>query len=127
MGLGQMLMPIRAWWFLRIAKSASIPSDVGCYLSALKERNQLAVEKIKRKRQEIIDQGAADAKTISTEAALKYVLELKAAYDGPNREEYIADLDRFVAEFRKKYGPHIPVAEAYAILGELEARFGRVK
>ena len=127
MGLGQMLMLIRAWWFLRIAKSASIPSDVGHYLSALKERNQLAVEKIEGKRQGIIDQGAADAKTISTEAALKHVLELKAAYDGPNREEYIADLDRFVGEFRMKYGPHIPVAEAYAILSELEARFGRVK
>ena len=127
MGLGQMLMPIRAWWFLRIAKSASIPPDVGRYLTALKDRNQLAVEEIGRRRQAIIDQGAADAKTISTEAALTHVLELKAAYDGPNREEYVADLDRFVEEFRKMHGPQIPVAEAYAILKELEVRFGPVE
>ncbi len=127
MGLGQMLMPIRAWWFLRIAKSATIPPDVGRYLRALKNRNQFAVEEIERKRQAIIDQGAADGKTISTEAALKHVLELKAAYDGPDREEYIADLDQFIEEFRKKHGPQIPVAEAYATLKDLEARFGRVE
>ncbi|HEX3437971.1 MAG TPA: hypothetical protein VHT24_14475 [Pseudacidobacterium sp.] len=71
--------------------------------------------------------GAADGKTISTEAALKYVLERKATYDGPDREQYVAELDQFVDEFRKKHGPQIPVAEAYAILKELEARFGRVK
>ena len=36
------------------------------------------------------------------------------------------ELDRFIDEFRKKHGPQIPVAEAYAILKELEALFGRV-
>jgi len=46
---------------------------------------------------------------------LKHVLKRKALYDGPNREEYIADLDRFIEEFRKKHGPQIPLAEAYAI------------
>jgi|ERR1700723_1049414 hypothetical protein len=127
MGLGQILMPVRVWWFLRIAKNATIPPDVGRYLKALRDRNQLAVEEIERKRQAIIDQGAADGKTISTEAALKCVLEQRAAYDGPNREEYVAELDRFIEEFRKKHGPQIPVAEAYAILKEIEARFGRVE
>jgi hypothetical protein len=127
MGLGQILMPVRVWWFLRIAKNATIPPDVGRYLNALRDRNQLAVEEIERKRQAIIDQGAADGKTISTEAALKCVLEQRAAYDGPNREEYVAELDRFIEEFRKKHGPQIPVDEAYAILKEIEARFGRVE
>lgn len=53
--------------------------------------------------------------------------ELKAAYDGPNREKFVAELDRFIEEFRRKHGPQIPVAEAYAILKEIEARFGRVE
>jgi hypothetical protein len=127
MGLGQMLMPVRAWWFLRIAKRATVPPDVGRYLMALRDRNQAALDEIERKRQTIIDQGAADGKTISAEAALKHVLELKAAYDGPNREEVVAELDRFIEEFRQKHGPQIPVAEAYAILKEIEARFGRVE
>jgi hypothetical protein len=66
-------------------------------------------------------------RTISTEAALKYVLDLKKTYDGPNREAYISEIDRFVDEFRKKHGPQIPAAEAYTILKELEAQFGRIE
>jgi hypothetical protein len=82
---------------------------------------QVAVNQTGRKSKESIDPQKAEA------AALKCVLEQKAAYDGPNREEYVAELDRFIEEFRKKHGPQIPVAEAYAILKEIEARFGRVE
>lgn len=127
MGLGQTLMPVRAWWYLRVAKNVTIPANVGTYIMALKDRNQLALEKIERKRQAFIDKGTAAGRTISTEAALKHVLKLKATYDGPDREQYVADLDQFVDEFRKKHGAQIPAAQAYAILKELEARFGRVE
>lgn len=127
MGLGQVLMPVRAWWFLRIARNATIPPDVGRYLVTLRNCNQSAIEEIERKRQSIIDEGAAAGKTISTEGALKYALERRATYDGSDREEYIAELDRFIDEFRERHGPQIPVAEAYAILKVLEARFGRVE
>jgi hypothetical protein len=47
--------------------------------------------------------------------------------DGPHRVEYVAELDQFMDEFWRKHGPQIPVAEAIAILKELEARFGRVE
>lgn len=124
MGLGQILMPFRAWWFLRVARNATIPPDVGRYLVALRDRNASALGEIERKRQAIIDKGAAGGKTISTEAALKCVLERKATYDGPDRERHVAELDRFIDEFRKKHGPEIPVAEAYVILKELESQFG---
>jgi len=66
-------------------------------------------------------------KMISTEAALKHVLELKTTYEGPNREEYVSEIDRFADEFRKEHGPQIPVDQAYAMLKELETRFGRVE
>lgn len=66
MGLHQILMPVRAWWLLQIAKRATVPPDVGRYLMALRERNQAALDEIERKHQTIIDQGAADGKTIST-------------------------------------------------------------
>lgn len=127
MGLGRMLIPVRAWWFLRIAKKATIPLDVERYLMALMNRNQLAIEEIERKRQEIISRGAADGKMISTEAALKYVLDLRTTYDGLDREEYVAELDRIIDDFRREHGPQIPVDEAYAILKELEARAGPVE
>lgn len=127
MGLGQILMLVRAWWFIRIARNATIPPDVGRYLMTLRDRNQLPLKEIERKRQAIIDNGAADGKTLSTEAALKYVLERKATYDGPDREQYVAELDQFIDEFRKKHGPQMPVDQAYAEMKELEARFGRVE
>ena len=87
----------------------------------------MALKDIERKRQAIIDKGNVDEKVISTEAALKSVLKLKAKYDGPDRAEYLAELDQFIDAFRKKHGPKIPVGQAYAILKELEARLGRIE
>lgn len=65
------------------------------------------------------------AKTISTEGALKHVIELRDKYDGPDREAFVGEVDRFIEEFRKKHGPEIEVGEAYALLNDLERRFGR--
>lgn len=127
MRLGQILMPVRAWWFIRIARNATIPPDVGRYLMALRDRNLLALEEIEQRRQAIVDKGAADGKTISTEAAFKYVLKQRTTYDGPDREEYVREIDRFIDDFRKKYGPQIPADQAYAMFKELETRFGRVE
>jgi nucleoside-triphosphatase THEP1 len=127
MGLRQILMPVRAWWFLRIARNATIPADVGRYLVDLRDRNQLSLEEIERKRQTIIDEGAAEGKSISTEAALKSVLKLRETYDGPDRDKYVSDLDQFIDNFRKSHGVQIPVDDAYAILKDLEARLGRVE
>lgn len=113
----QTLMPLRAWWYLRITRNTTPPSDVRDYL----------LERIERQRQDVISKGAAAGKTISTEAALKHVLELKTNYDGPNREEYVSALESFANELREKHGPLIPVDQAYAIFKELEVRFGRVE
>ena len=126
MGLGRILMPVRAWWFLRIARNATIPPAVGRYLTVLRNGNQRAIDDIERNRQAIIDEGTAVGKTISTEAALKHLLSSKTKYDGPNREEYVSEIDRFANEFRQKHGPQIPTDQAYAIFKELEARFGRI-
>jgi hypothetical protein len=117
MRFGQILMPIRAWWFSRVARDAAPPPDVRSYM----------LERIERQRQNVISKSAATGKTISTEAALKHVLELRANYDGPKREEYVFEIDRFANELRKKHGPQIPVDKAYAMAKELEARFGRVE
>lgn len=123
----QILMPIRAWWYLRTATNATIPPDVGRYVMALWDRNQSAMDEIERQKQDVINKGATAGKTISTEATLKGVLELKTKYDGPNREEYVSEIDRLADEFRKEHGPQIPVDQAYAIVKEIEARFGRVE
>jgi hypothetical protein len=66
-------------------------------------------------------------KTISTENVIKRVLERRATYDGPDRDEYVAELDRLIDEFRENHSAQIPLAETFAILKELEAQVGRVK
>lgn len=63
-------------------------------------------------------------KTISTEGALKYVIELRDRYDGPDRESYVAEIDRFIDEFRKQRGPEIGLETAMELLRDLERRFG---
>lgn len=113
----QTLMSLRAWWYSRIARNTTPPTDVKDYL----------LDRVERQRQVVICKGAVAGKTISTEAALKHVLELKTKYDGPNREEYVSEIDCFANEFREKHGPLIPVDQAYAIFKELEVRFGRVE
>lgn len=65
-------------------------------------------------------------KTIATEAALKHVLALRNGYAGPDREEYVAVLDRLINSVRERFGSQIPLTEALALLKELEARVGRV-
>lgn len=65
------------------------------------------------------------AKTISTEGALKHVIELRDKYDGPDRETFVAEVDRFIEEFRRKHGGEIEVGDAYELLKDLERRFGR--
>jgi hypothetical protein len=124
MALEKLRLSICTWWYLRIARNATIPPDVARHLMTLKESNQLALEQIERNRQVIIDSGAAAGKTISTEATLRRVLEIKKTYEGPNREEYVREIDQFIDDFRKKHGPQIPVDQAYDILKELETRFG---
>lgn len=63
-------------------------------------------------------------KTISTEGALKQVIELRDKYDGPDRESYVAEIDRFIDEFRNEHGPQIELETALGLLRDLERRFG---
>lgn len=92
----------------------------------LKESVGKEVNAIETGKQKIIDQGARDGKTLSTENVLKRVEEIGSAYAGPDREEYVRELDRLMAEFLEKYGPEIPVDEAYRIVKEFEGKHGPV-
>lgn len=127
MRLRQRLSGIRAWWYLRIAKNATTSSRRRKLPIAFRDQNQLELEQIERKRQTIIDKGAAEGKSISTEVALKQMLELKTTYGEPNREEYVRELDQFIDDFRGKHGHEISVDRAYAMLKDLETRFGRIE
>ena len=77
---------------------------------------------IKAAKQQIIDEGAKVGDVVSTENILKKLDALKASYDGPNREEYFAYIDKMSADFREKYGPTIPVDVAFRLLTEYEEK-----
>ena len=169
-------MPLRAWWYLRIAKGKTPPPAVRRYLmkrgmeqlkgldlppemqkslaleqltAVLDDRDHVfddmlgdvlqdALERLaksgisperdtfKQRQQQIINEGAAAGKTIPTDNVQKHVQNLKATYDGPDREEYVREIDRFVEEFREKHGSQIPVDEAYRMFKEIEEKHGKV-
>jgi hypothetical protein len=77
---------------------------------------------IENKIEAVIGQGAREGKTISTEKVLSRVEELKSSYTGPDREAFVEEIDRVMTEVREKYGPEIPVDEAYRLQKELERK-----
>ena len=78
--------------------------------------------RIENKIEAVIGQGAREGKTISTEKVLSRVEELKSSYTGPDREAFVEEIDRVMTEVREKYGPEIPVDEAYRLQKELERK-----
>ena len=85
--------------------------------------NGLVSEKLRsldEQRQVIIDKGAREGKTVSTEAVLRSLEASKAAHQGADREGYAASVDQLALEFREKYPNGIPVDEAFRLMKEWE-------
>ncbi len=89
-------------------------------LKLMQEMTNNEIEKIKKRKPEIIDDGAKKGEVISTEKLLESLDELKTSYDGDNPEEYFAVIDKMKQDFRDKYGSTIPVDVAYKISEGLE-------
>jgi len=89
-------------------------------LKLMQELTNKEIERIKARKQEIIDEGAKRDEVILTDKLLKSLDELKSSYSGDNPEEYFAMIDKMKKDFREKYGPTIPVDVAYKISEGLE-------
>lgn len=76
------------------------------------------------RRQEIIDQGAKEGKTIEIESLRQTIEASKATYNGPDRNTYIVEVDKLMESLTVKYGSSIPVDDAYKIMQNLEAGLG---
>jgi len=79
-------------------------------------------ERIKIRKQEIIDEGARQGKTIPLAPILENLDKLKAEHQGD--EVYIAEIERQKKELIEMYGAHIPVDEAYKIVKKFEGGHG---
>lgn len=84
-----------------------------------KERERIEIQK-----QEIIDQGAREGKTIPLAPILENLDKLKAEHQGD--EAYVAEINRRKNDLIEKYGTHIPVDAAYKLLTEYENEHGPI-
>lgn len=82
------------------------------------------IEKLEEREWAIINEAAKRGDTISREKALESVENMKATYQGPNREEYVKEIDRILALFRQMHPPEIPVDVAWRFVKEIEKKFG---
>jgi hypothetical protein len=73
---------------------------------------------IEADRQTIIDKGAREGKTISTESVLRHLEASKAEHQGADRATYAVAADKLAQEFRDKYPDTIPLDEAYRLMKE---------
>jgi hypothetical protein len=79
---------------------------------------------LERQRQEIIDEGAKEGKTIEIESIRQRLEDSKAAYSRPDRDAYVMAVDKFLESLAVKYGSRIPIDQAYKIMQDLEAGHG---
>ncbi len=79
---------------------------------------------VEEKRQEIINRGAKEGKTIEIESLRRSFEASKAAYTGPDRDAYVIEIDRILGSLLAEYGSHIPIDHAYKIMQKLEAGLG---
>jgi hypothetical protein len=114
---------IAVWSLLFFAKANRNPftPDQMKHIQELVQRERV---KIKTLKQQIIDEGAEAGKTISTDNILKKLDTLKASHSGPDRDLYVAYLDKVAKEFRENYGSTIPVDVAYKLLTDYEEKNG---
>lgn len=96
-------------------------------VQAVSERNRILQElqEIEKKRHGLIDDAAKHGVTISTDHTLKQIETLKEAYIASGHEEEAREVERVIKEFREQNSPEIPVDKAYALMKEIENKFGQ--
>jgi hypothetical protein len=94
------------------------------HLNLMKDMVDEKIERLRARKQEIINEGARRGDAISTEKILEHLDALKASYQGPSPEQYFAEIDKAKQTFREKYGASIPVDEAYKIVTDYEEKYG---
>jgi len=80
--------------------------------------------RIEERKQEIIDRGAKEGKTVEIEALRGRLEDSKTAYAGPDRDACAMEVDRLLSALTAKYGTRVPIDHAYKIMQDLDAGRG---
>ena len=83
------------------------------------------LQQIEEERQLAVDDAARRGSTVSTDQVVKHAEDLRERYANSGEEEEAREVERVIREFREKNGPEIPIDKAYALMKELEAKYGK--
>jgi len=90
-------------------------------VEVMQKRIDYEMNRVKEKKQELIDKAASKGATIDLSTLRKSMEQSKADYNGADRQEYIRQIDLFLTSLEVKYGTSIPVDEANKLLDKLDA------
>ena len=88
------------------------------------DRLRKELQEVREEQQRVINDSAQRGTKISTDQVLKHVEDLKETYVRAGNEEAAQEVDRVIREFREQHGPDIPIDKAYALMKELEGKYG---
>jgi len=86
----------------------------------MQKRIDYEMNRLKEKKQELIDKAASKGATIDLSALRKSMEQSKADYNGADRQEYLRQIDLFLTSLEVKYGTSIPIDEANKLLDKLD-------
>jgi hypothetical protein len=87
----------------------------------LRKRMDKEVKEVLSKKEQIIADAAKKGATIEIAALRQSMEKAKAEYSGPDREQFIQAVDRWILTLESKYGTAIPINEASKLLDSLDA------
>ncbi len=89
-------------------------------VEVMQKRIDYEMNRLKEKKQELIDKAASKGATIDLSALRKSMEQSKADYNGADRQEYLRQIDLFLTSLEVKYGTSIPIDEANKLLDKLD-------
>jgi hypothetical protein len=89
-------------------------------MEIIQKRIDHEMNRIKEKKQELIDKAASKGATIDLSTLRKSIEQSKADYNGADHQEYVRQIDLFLTSLEVKYGAAIPVDEANKLLDKLD-------
>jgi len=118
---GLLVLETFAWIVRGFSKSSNNAQQ------QVSERDRIVreLDALEKKRQGIIDDAGQRRVMISTDNVLKDVEKLRDAYISAGREDAAREVERVIRDFREAHGPEIPVTKAYALMKEIENKFGQ--
>jgi hypothetical protein len=89
-------------------------------VEVMQKRIDYEMNRLKEKKQELIDKAASKGATIDLSTLRKNMEQTKADYNGADRQEYVRQIDLFLTSLEVKYGASIPIDEANKLLDKLD-------